>query len=152
MEEYEYGKVIWTDDSPKSSEVWKTTLLLLTVIFVMNSIWTFYWLYPVLAFGGAVGYMYFASQPDSMSFRMKVYEKGIFASVYSGEEKWTSRPKETFFEWKDVKSVRVERKGRFPKKSWLYVTAGKGTYSSRLEKRDAFISACRKLNKEVMFD
>lgn len=151
MEEYEYGKLLWKDDPPKSTEVWKTALLLLTVIFVMNSIWTFYWLYPVLAFCAAIGYMYFASQPDSMSFRARVYEKGILASVYSDKEGWSSKAKERFFDWKDVKNVRVESSG-FPKKSWLHIKISDGAYSTRLESKDAFISACRKINKDVLFD
>ncbi len=149
MDDTRYGKLFWTDDQSKSTAIWRTALLLFTVIFVMNSITTLSAMYIVLSFATGFAYIYLAVVPDRTSFRTRVYEQGILASVYTEGSLGISPSKEMFFEWKNVKDLKVETRGKFPKRNWLHIGCDEGRYSTRLENRDSFSSSCRKLDKKV---
>ena len=149
MEEADYGKLLWIDEPSKGAGVWRTALLLLAVIFVMNWVSNLNVIYIVLAVAAAFGYIFFAIQPDRMSFRVRIYQNGIVASVHQDNSGGMSFPKEKLFPWKGIKSLRVEKRGKISKKILLHIVSEEGIYAARLENAESFLSACSKFEKKV---
>ena len=147
MAETGYGKEIWSDAEPKMAEMWKTALLLLTVIFVLNGIASSMLYFGLAALTG-LAYVFAARKPSRVVPGAKIYENGILA--FASEEGARQSPaKERFFRWREIKGLKIETRGKLAKRSVLCITCPEGAYSVNLEKKDEFASACKKIGKRV---
>ncbi|MFH1470588.1 MAG: hypothetical protein ABIF01_02465 [Candidatus Micrarchaeota archaeon] len=141
------GKLVWTDDAPKSP-AWKTALLLFVVIFSMNFATSQSTLYLALALISAGLFLYFTVRTAEVIGRTKVYEDGILAPTKLDGSILPAQV-EKFFPWVKIKSLRMETKGIFSKSHFLLIEYEEKTHSVSLRKKDGFMDACKKLGKEV---
>ncbi len=152
-----YGKLVWTDRQSRNTSVWKTALLLLTVIFLMNTIREFVVSYRIDLFGAGMyfiltavcglSYVYYSFEPDRMGFRTRIHEKGIHASAYPKEGSGL-KSVEMFFQWKGIKSINIPL-AKFSEKTWVNIEYGKETYSIGVEKKTEFKDVCGSYKKKV---
>jgi hypothetical protein len=146
METLDYGKLIWTDDVPKSP-AWKTGLLLMFAVLILNLIRDFSLLYLGLAIAILLIYGYFSIKPGGVGVRMKLYEKGVFASF--AEKRALAGVGGRFVAWGEIKTLKLERKGILSKKNVLHVSMEAGEITASVENKESLVSECKKLGKEI---
>jgi hypothetical protein len=144
--ETNFGKECWADDASKWESTVKLAVMLLCVIFIMNSISTLDALYIALALVTGLLYIYFATRPDQAGARIRIYEKGLLMTECKNDE--GKKEIEKFISWGDVKSLRVEKTGIL-KRTWLVVSCKNCSCSARLFNSKSFVNACRKDNRSV---
>ncbi|MFH1447391.1 MAG: hypothetical protein ABIG39_00880 [Candidatus Micrarchaeota archaeon] len=153
------GKPLWSDGQSKKINAWKTTFLFLMIIFLMNPIRILILsteidlfelgAYLVLAIASGLVYVYYSLEPDRMKFRTRIYKEGILTWTYVSKG-MAVKPREMFFSWERIDSMRFVEKRIVSKKEFLEIIYDSDIHSVDIEHKEEFISACEKLGKKVV--